>query len=63
MTDAGVFDEAAFRTYIADKIADASADVKTHVEGAIDGCLTAKRMEKFRVSEVFFSVFLQSKLH
>jgi len=52
VTDAGVFDEAAFRTYIADKIATASADVKTHVEGALDGCLTAKNMEKFRIRKI-----------
>ena len=54
MTAEGVFDEAAFREYIAGKIADASADVKTHVEGALDGCLTAENMAKFKVSDVFF---------
>jgi len=52
VTDAGVFDETAFRTYIAGKIATASAEVKAHVEGAIDGCLTAKRMEKFRIRKI-----------
>jgi len=52
VTDAGVFDEAAFRAYIAGKIADASADVKTHVEGALDGCLTAENMAKFKIQNI-----------
>jgi len=65
VTDAGDFDEAAFRAYIADKIANQEIDdpqnphvvptwyhVKMHIEGALDGCLTAKNMEKFRIQKI-----------
>jgi len=54
-----IFDEVAFRSYIENKIAFQQIDdpkkkmhVKTHLEGAIDGCLTAKNMEKYRIKKI-----------
>ena len=55
MTAAGAFDEAAFRTYIAGKISTASADVQTHVNSRLDGCLTAANMAAFKVSDIFLN--------
>jgi len=49
VTAAGAFDEAAFRTYIAGKISTASADVQTHVNSRLDGCLTAANMAAFKI--------------
>ena len=57
MTDDGEFDEAAFRSYIVGKVADASDEVKTHVEAALDNCLSAETMATFAVSDIFFSSF------
>ena len=61
MTAAGVFDEAAFRTYIAGKLATATTAIQNHVNSRLDGCLIEssrvtydpKDHKTFRVCAVF----------
>merc|ERR1739838_52048 len=52
VTTDGEFDEAAFRSYIVGKVADASDEVKTHVEAALDNCLSAETMATFAVGKI-----------
>ena len=54
VTDAGAFDEAAFRLYIAGKIANASVAVRNHVEGALLDCITVSKFHlKMSQMELF----------
>ena len=62
MTAAGAFDEAAFRTYIADKIASASTAVQGHVNSRLDDCLTDADMAAFNVGDIIFSFFFKRLL-
>jgi len=52
VTAAGAFDEAAFRTYIADKIASASTAVQGHVNSRLDDCLTDADMAAFNIKKI-----------
>ena len=46
-----------FRYMITSQIAGASVKVKTHVDGALDSCLSTKDVAKLKVSEIFCSSF------
>jgi len=52
VTEAGAFDEAAFRAYVAGKLATATSAVQTHINSRLDGCLNDADMAAVKVEKI-----------
>jgi len=52
VTEAGAFDEAAFRAYVAGKLASATTAVQSHVNSRLDGCLNDADMAAVKVDKI-----------